>query len=225
MRKLLQSCALFAGALASAAEPRVFLEKHCYECHDKETKKGGLDLESLGSEKKQLDHWIKIHDAVADGEMPPAKKKSQPTASEKAAFVAELDTRLTAASTAAHPAGTQLRRLKRQEFDKIASGLDLSPGHLAAYQEAIEKALDIAIATQSTAPRGFRIAGADKVWKPASARIEGTEVIVSSPEVATPVAARYAWAENPDCNLVNGAGLPATSFRTDDWDVPVAVAR
>jgi mono/diheme cytochrome c family protein len=171
------------SALASAAEPRVFLEKHCYECHDKETKKGGLDLESLGSEKKQLDHWIKIHDAVADGEMPPAKKKTQPTASEKAAFVAELDTRLTAASTAAHPAGTQLRRLTRQEFenslkdllalprlditgmlladgrvsgyDKIASGLDVSPGHLAAYQEAVEKALDIAIATQSNAPRVY----------------------------------------------------------------------
>ena len=172
------------SALASAAEPRAFLEKHCYECHDKETKKGGLDLESLGSEKQQLDRWIKIHDAVADGEMPPAKKKSQPTASEKAAFVAELDTRLTVASTAAHPAGIQLRRLTRQEFenslkdllalprlditgmlladgrvsgyDKIASGLDLSPGHLAAYQEAIEKALDIAIATQSTAPRVYQ---------------------------------------------------------------------
>jgi hypothetical protein len=183
MQRLLLSSALFAGALASAAEPRVFLEKYCYECHDKETKKGGLDLESLGSEKQQLDHWIKIHDAVADGEMPPAKKKTQPTASEKAAFVAELDTRLTAASTAAHPAGTQLRRLTRQEFenslkdllalprlditgmlladgrvsgyDKIASGLDLSPGHLAAYQEAVEKALDIAIATQSTAPRVY----------------------------------------------------------------------
>ena len=70
--------------------------------------------------------------------------------------------------------------------------------------------------------RGFRIAGADKAWKPAAARIEGTEVIVSSPEVAAPMAARYAWAENPDCNLVNGAGLPATSFRTDDWPVPAA---
>jgi mono/diheme cytochrome c family protein len=83
------------SALASAAEPRAFLEKHCYECHDKETKKGGLDLESLGSEKQQLDRWIKIHDAVADGEMPPAKKKTQPTATERNAFVAELDTRLT----------------------------------------------------------------------------------------------------------------------------------
>ena len=172
------------SALASAAEPRAFLEKHCYECHDKETKKGGLDLESLGSEKQQLERWIKIHDAVADGEMPPAKKKTQPTATERNAFVAELDTRLTVASTAAHPAGIQLRRLTRQEFenslkdllalprlditgmlladgrvsgyDKIASGLDLSPGHLAAYQEAIEKALDIAIATQSTAPRVYQ---------------------------------------------------------------------
>jgi sialate O-acetylesterase len=35
--------------------------------------------------------------------------------------------------------------------------------------------------------------------------------------VAAPVAVRYAWRENPDCNLVNGAGLPATTFRTDDW--------
>ena len=75
-----------------------------------------------------------------------------------------------------------------------------------------------------SAARGFRIAGADKVWKPASARIEGTEVVVSSPEVASPVAVRYAWAENPDCNLVNGADLPATSFRTDDWPAPVAAA-
>ena len=75
------------------------------------------------------------------------------------------------------------------------------------------------------AARGFLVAGSDKIWKPAAARLEGTEVIVSSPEVSAPVAVRYAWAENPDCNLVNGAGLPATSFRTDDWDVPVAVAR
>ena len=68
-----------------------------------------------------------------------------------------------------------------------------------------------------SAPRGFTIAGADKAWKPAVARIEGERVVVSSPEVAAPVAVRYAWLENPDCNLVNGAGLPATSFRTDDW--------
>ena len=74
------------------------------------------------------------------------------------------------------------------------------------------------------AVRGFRVAGADKVWKLATARIDGTDVVVSSPEVSAPVAVRYAWAENPDCNLVNGAGLPATSFRTDDWDAPGAPA-
>ncbi|PAZ04690.1 MAG: hypothetical protein CAK86_04970 [Opitutia bacterium AMD-G1] len=75
------------------------------------------------------------------------------------------------------------------------------------------------------APRGLIIAGADRVWKAASGRIDGTALVVSSPEVPSPVAARYAWSENPDCNLVNGAGLPATSFRTDDWVVPVAVPR
>ncbi|MEY4307354.1 MAG: hypothetical protein RJA95_722, partial [Verrucomicrobiota bacterium] len=70
--------------------------------------------------------------------------------------------------------------------------------------------------------RGLRIAGADKIWKAATGRIEGSDVIVSSPDVAAPVAVRYAWAENPDGNLINGAGLPATSFRTDDWPVPGA---
>jgi sialate O-acetylesterase len=72
------------------------------------------------------------------------------------------------------------------------------------------------------APRGLLIAGADQVWKQANGEISGTELIVRSPEVTAPVAVRYAWAENPSCNLVNGAGLPATSFRTDDWPVPAA---
>ncbi|MBI5820863.1 MAG: sialate O-acetylesterase [Verrucomicrobia bacterium] len=65
----------------------------------------------------------------------------------------------------------------------------------------------------------FVIAGADKQWKPATARIEGDKVIVSSPDVPKPVAARYAWLDNPDCNLFNGAGLPASPFRTDHWPV------
>ena len=64
---------------------------------------------------------------------------------------------------------------------------------------------------------GFVIAGADKQWKTAPARIEGNTVVVSSPEVKTPVAVRYAWANYPNCNLYNGAGLPASPFRTDDW--------
>lgn len=64
---------------------------------------------------------------------------------------------------------------------------------------------------------GFTIAGADKQWKPAQARIEGGKVIVSSAEVKQPAAVRYAWEDCPTCNLTNGAGLPASPFRTDDW--------
>ncbi|MBI5773351.1 MAG: sialate O-acetylesterase [Verrucomicrobia bacterium] len=64
---------------------------------------------------------------------------------------------------------------------------------------------------------GFFIAGANKQWKPAQARIAGKTVIVSSTEVPAPVAVRYAWTNNPTCNLVNGTGLPASPFRTDNW--------
>jgi sialate O-acetylesterase len=65
--------------------------------------------------------------------------------------------------------------------------------------------------------KGFAIAGEDKKWVPATARIDGNKVIVSSPEMKSPKAVRYAWAANPDCNLFNSAGLPASPFRTDDW--------
>ncbi len=63
--------------------------------------------------------------------------------------------------------------------------------------------------------KGFVIAGADLQWKPAVAKIAGEQVIVSSPEVKQPVAVRYAWENFPECNLANGAGLPASPFRTD----------
>lgn len=65
--------------------------------------------------------------------------------------------------------------------------------------------------------KGFAIAGADKKWHAAEAKIDGERVVVSSPEVKEPVAVRYDWASNPDGNLYNGAGLPASPFRTDDW--------
>jgi sialate O-acetylesterase len=65
--------------------------------------------------------------------------------------------------------------------------------------------------------KGFTISGADKKFYPANAVIAGDEVIVSSGAVANPVAVRYAWANNPLCNLYNGANLPASPFRTDDW--------
>ena len=66
----------------------------------------------------------------------------------------------------------------------------------------------------------FEIAGEDKVWHWANARIEGGDsVLVSSEDVEAPVAVRYAWASNPEgANLINSEGLPASVFRTDDWD-------
>ena len=73
-----------------------------------------------------------------------------------------------------------------------------------------------------SAVKGLQLAGVDKQWKAANAKIEGSKLIVSSAEVAAPVALRYAWLDNPETNLVNGADLPATSFRTDDW-APVPV--
>ncbi len=65
--------------------------------------------------------------------------------------------------------------------------------------------------------RGFEIAGEDRAWQPAQARIEGEKVVASSPAVPKPVAVRYAWKDDLDANLYNGAGLPASPFRTVDW--------
>ncbi|MEI6165628.1 MAG: sialate O-acetylesterase [bacterium] len=65
--------------------------------------------------------------------------------------------------------------------------------------------------------QGFAICGEDRKWVWADARIDGAGVIVSATGVAKPVAVRYAWANNPTCNLYNEAGLPAGPFRTDDF--------
>jgi sialate O-acetylesterase len=65
--------------------------------------------------------------------------------------------------------------------------------------------------------KGFAIAGEDRRFVWADARIDGDAVVVSSPKVLKPVAVRYGWADNPIANLYNGAGLPASPFRTDDW--------
>jgi sialate O-acetylesterase len=83
----------------------------------------------------------------------------------------------------------------RLRFDHVSSGLVARDGKLT----------------------GFAIAGADKKFVWAEARIDGNTVVVSSPKVAKPVAVRYAWADNPPCSLANREGLPASPFRTDDW--------
>lgn len=66
-------------------------------------------------------------------------------------------------------------------------------------------------------PAEFAVAGADHKWHWADAKIEGDAVVVSSPDVSDPIAARYAWQSFPKATLYNGAGLPAVPFRTDNW--------
>jgi sialate O-acetylesterase len=67
--------------------------------------------------------------------------------------------------------------------------------------------------------QGFALAGDDRVFHWADAMIDGDAVVVLSPQVSKPVAVRYAWAGSPAwANLFNKDGLPALSFRTDNWD-------
>ena len=101
-------------------------------------------------------------------------------------------------------------------FTDVAGGLRVIPsGDFAGDRygsrgEKVEKA-------ESGVLSGFQIAGPDRVWHWADARIEGDTVVVSSADVPHPVAVRYAWSANPVCNLFNAEGLPAWPFRTDDW--------
>ena len=96
-----------------------------------------------------------------------------------------------------------LLKASRSEGQKIVLEFDYADGGLAARDGGKLK--------------GFAIAGADKKFVWAEAQVVGKTVVVSSPEVKEPAAVRYAWANNPDCNLINQAGLPASPFRTDDW--------
>ena len=67
--------------------------------------------------------------------------------------------------------------------------------------------------------QGFTIAGEDKTFYNATAKIEGETVVVTCDKVAAPKAVRFGWANYPVVNLWNKDGLPASTFRTDDWKV------
>ncbi|MDO4930381.1 MAG: GDSL-type esterase/lipase family protein [Bacteroidales bacterium] len=70
-------------------------------------------------------------------------------------------------------------------------------------------------AAEGTALKGFEVAGADGLYHPATATISGDAIVVSSPDVKTPLAVRYGWSAYTDANLVNGAGFPASTFRDE----------
>ena len=189
--KLLSSLILLlsaAGALASSQPARpgdAFMEKTCYDCHDGETKKGGLDLTVLPfylDDPKTYAMWVKVHDRVHEGEMPP-KKHEQPDESERDAFLKALSEPMIA-SERAHDAregrATQ-RRLNRYEyentlrdllhapwlqikemlpedgeayrFNKIGDALDVSHVQMSRYLAAADYALRQVMATQVSRPQ------------------------------------------------------------------------
>lgn len=89
------------------------------------------------------------------------------------------------------------------DFDHVGKGLEARDGEL----------------------KGFAICGDDKKFVWAKAEIDGKKVIVSSPEVAKPIAVRYGWADCPVVNLWNKDGLPASPFRTDDFPMITAAKK
>ncbi len=176
---------LLLSSVASAAPPGKFLDAHCTSCHDKDTKKGGLDLTALTFDPANAENfatWVKVHDRVASGEMPP-KNKPRPAAADLAAATKVLKDDLVAAEVKAARADgkTRLRRLTRAEyentmrdlfdlpgvplqidlppdgqvhgFDRNADALDLSHVNLAKYLEAADRVLDFAIVTRPRAPK------------------------------------------------------------------------
>ena len=87
------------------------------------------------------------------------------------------------------------------EGDKIRISFDFDKGLMAKDDELKE----------------FTIAGDDQKFIPANAKIEGNTIVVWSDAVKEPKAVRFAWRNIPKPNLYNGAGLPASPFRTDSW--------
>ena len=177
-----------AGATARGADdgaaPRAFIDKHCADCHDADQKAGGLDLTALAPDlapPEAFARWVKVHDRIESGEMPPPKEP-RPPADETAAALKALRASLSAADRARRDAEglTSIRRLTRAEyentvrdlfdmpgiplqddlpsdgsahgFDNNADALDVSHVNLAKYLEAADRVLDLATAKQPQAP-------------------------------------------------------------------------
>lgn len=187
MRKILVALPVFAPLWIRAADGPMaaFVEKNCIECHDADSKKGGLDLTALKfdlNSRTNFATWVLVHDRVAAGEMPPAKKKERPEPAALAAFTNRLATTLTETdlkAVAREGRATQ-RRLNRFEyenalrdllhapwlqvreslpedglshrFNKLGDALDVSYVQMARYLTSADHALREAMATHAERP-------------------------------------------------------------------------
>lgn len=125
-----------------------------------------------------------------------------------------------------HPANKQEvgRRLallaRNRDYDIVSD--DTGPTFVSATREGAALRVRFTHATGGLVAhekpvQSLELAGADRVFRPATGRIERDTLLVSSPQVREPVAVRYAFTNFPDANLYNGAGLPAVPFRSDEW--------
>ena len=118
--------ALHAGADYPATVETLFVQ-HCYDCHDGDSAKGGLNLETLGVDLQDaatFQSWVRILDRVRDGEMPPAKKP-RPDAGAVHAFVTQVQPVLYEADRKAklQSGNVHVRRLTRQEYEYTVQDL------------------------------------------------------------------------------------------------------
>ncbi len=160
------------------------VQKFCTDCHDGETKKGGIDLTALKfdlNDAKSFATWVKVHDAVESGEMPPPKK-DQPSKKQRAEFIEALAETMVAADEArTKTVGRSVwRRLNRYEyenslrdllgapwlqvkemlpedgeahrFNKVGEALDVSHVQLARYLQAADYALREVVEAQAVRP-------------------------------------------------------------------------
>src|SRR6266487_3907898 len=136
MKAFLRFSLLFAVAAPVMARDlprasRQFVEQYCVECHDAETKKGGLDLTALQFDpgnSTNFSTWVLMHDRVSNGEMPP-KKKARPDSAEAETFIKSLSSSLTEAeeARAAKEGRATQRRLNRYEYENALRDLLHAP--------------------------------------------------------------------------------------------------
>ena len=136
MKVLVRVGLLFAVAAPAMARDlprasRQFVEQYCVECHDAETKKGGLDLTALqydSANSTNFSIWVLVHDRVANGEMPP-KKKARPDSAVAEGFIKALASSLTEAeeARAAKEGRATQRRLNRYEYENALRDLLHAP--------------------------------------------------------------------------------------------------
>jgi mono/diheme cytochrome c family protein len=200
MKGIVASFAILGISAAQAELPanvKSLFEKHCFECHDADSKKGNLDLTALKADVDDTElfaRWVKVHDCIESGEMPP-KKKPQPAAEDSKTVTDWLSEALFKAERARLDAErTRVRRLTRVEyentmrdlfdlpglslqsglpadgsaygFDKNSDALDISHVNLATYMEAADRTLDVVIATQPQPPtvQKHRLSLARNTW-------------------------------------------------------------